>query len=136
MWMALLGIIPGIGTAVTAFFNAMFNAKVQITQAKTGADRDVAVALVKASETKAHEDTAKLAIYGSNLLLTVLLIAFATPLVIFEWKVVVFDKVLAMGSTDPITGQVGDWATTIIAFLFGAPTGMGLGKMWFSRAGQ
>lgn len=138
MFMALLAAIPGIGGIVTAITTALFNAKVEITKAKTGADRDVAVRLVQAAEAREHENTARLAIFAGNKLLTVLVIAFATPLVLFEWKVVVVDIVFQAGSTDPIRGQVADWATTIIAFLFGTPTALALGKMWFSRdkAGQ
>jgi hypothetical protein len=44
--------------------------------------------------------------------------AFAAPFVIYVWKVVVFDKVLAIGSTDPLTGAVGDWAGWIITAYF------------------
>ena len=40
-------------------------------------------------------------------------------MVIYVGKVVVFDKVLALGSTDPITGAVGEWAGMIIMFLIG-----------------
>jgi len=40
-------------------------------------------------------------------------------MVIYVGKVVVWDKVLAWGTTDPITGAVGEWAGMIIAFLVG-----------------
>jgi hypothetical protein len=40
-------------------------------------------------------------------------------LVIYVGKVVIWDKVLAWGTTDPITGAVGDWMGMIIAFLVG-----------------
>jgi hypothetical protein len=134
--LALLGIIPGLTTAVTAFFTARFNAKVQVVQAQTGADRDVAVKLVQAAQLQAHEDTAKLGIFASNKFLTILLIAAACPLVAFEWKVYVWDTMLGWGSTPAVHGQVADWGNTVWYFLFGAPTVMGLGKMWFGRSGQ
>lgn len=38
---------------------------------------------------------------------------------IYVGKVVVFDKVLALGVTDPIGGAVGEWAGAIIMFLIG-----------------
>jgi hypothetical protein len=41
--------------------------------------------------------------------------------------------VLGMGSTYPIRGEVQQWATTIIAFIFGAPTALAIGHMWFNR---
>ena len=40
-------------------------------------------------------------------------------LVIYVGKVIVFDKVLGLGSTDPITGAVGEWAGMIIMFYVG-----------------
>jgi hypothetical protein len=38
----------------------------------------------------------------------------AFPLIIYVWKVIVWDKVLGWGSTDPITGMVADWMGMII----------------------
>ena len=40
-------------------------------------------------------------------------------MVVYVGKVVIWDKVLAWGTTDPITGAVGEWAGMIIAFLVG-----------------
>ena len=57
----------------------------------------------------------------------------ALPLVGYEWKVYVWDTMLGWGTTEAVKGQVADWGNTIIYFLFGSPTVMGLGKMWFSR---
>lgn len=131
--LALLGALPVIGSLITAFMNAMFNAKVSIVQAKTSADRDVAVALVKAAEVKAHEDTSRLGIFASNRFLTALLILAAIPLVGYEWKVYVWDTILGWGTTEAVKGQVAEWGNTVWYFLFGAPTVMGLGKMWFGR---
>lgn len=40
-------------------------------------------------------------------------------MVIYIGKVIVWDKVLMLGSTDPITGDVGQWAGAIVMFLIG-----------------
>lgn len=40
-------------------------------------------------------------------------------MVIYVGKVIVWDKVFAIGITDPITGAVGEWAGAIIMFLIG-----------------
>ena len=40
-------------------------------------------------------------------------------MVIYVGKVIVWDKVLALGTTDSITGAVGEWAGAIIMFLIG-----------------
>lgn len=139
--LALLSLIPGIGTVIQSVVSALFDAKVKIMQAKTGADRDTAVAILKAAEVEAHERTAALSIIAGNTLLTLLVVSFAIPLVLYEWQVVVVDKLVCNWfslncSTDPIKGQVADWATTIIAFIFGTPAAMSLGRMWFGRKTQ
>ena len=46
----------------------------------------------------------------------------ALPVVIYLWKVVVYDKVLGLGTTDPITDDVGAWAGVIITTYFGGRT--------------
>jgi hypothetical protein len=42
--------------------------------------------------------------------------------VIYTWKVIIFDKVLALGSTDPLTGFVATLAVTVAAAYFGGHT--------------
>lgn len=129
----LLSMIPILGKIVTGVSQSWFNAKVRLVQARTGADRDVAVKMVSATAIQAHENTSRLRIIASNKFLVVLLFAAALPIIGYEWKVIVWDKMLDWGSTDPITGQVADWANQIIWFLFGSPTVMALGKMWYGR---
>ena len=43
----------------------------------------------------------------------------ALPIIIYFWKVIVFDKVLGFGRTDPITGMTADWAGVIITAYVG-----------------
>jgi hypothetical protein len=124
--LALLGLIPGLLGVIERWQKNKYDAEVAITTAKIGGDRDVAVAQIKGQSSRFA------AVAGSKLL-TILVVAFAAPLVIYINKVVVWDIVLGLGTTDPIKGQVADWANTIIAFIFGAPTALALGKMFFSR---
>jgi hypothetical protein len=51
---------------------------------------------------------------------------FVLPLGIYWCKVIVWDKVLALGSTDPLSGMVGDWAGYVVVGLFGLQVGSGL----------
>lgn len=44
---------------------------------------------------------------------------FAYAFVIYAWKVVVIDKVLGLGTTDPLSGEVGQWATIVLTAYFG-----------------
>ncbi len=47
---------------------------------------------------------------------------WAAPFVIYTWKIVVFDKVLALGATDPLTDFSANLAITIAAAYFGGRT--------------
>lgn len=44
---------------------------------------------------------------------------FAFAFVIYVWKVVVWDKVLSLGSTDPLSGDVAQWAMIVLTAYFG-----------------
>jgi hypothetical protein len=43
----------------------------------------------------------------------------ALPVVIYLWKVIVWDKVLGLGSTDAIAGDVATWAGAIVTTYVG-----------------
>lgn len=43
----------------------------------------------------------------------------AFPVIIYFWKVLIYDKVLGLGSTDALTGAVGDWAGWIVVAYVG-----------------
>src|SRR4249920_386771 len=43
----------------------------------------------------------------------------ALPVIIYLWKVIVWDKVLGLGTTDAIAGDVGVWAGTIVTTYVG-----------------
>ncbi|HEX3439170.1 MAG TPA: hypothetical protein VHT93_02390 [Pseudolabrys sp.] len=44
---------------------------------------------------------------------------FAFALVIYAWKVVVFDKVFGLGKTDPLSGDIAQWAMIVLTAYFG-----------------
>ncbi|MFA6266588.1 MAG: hypothetical protein WC670_12875 [Pseudolabrys sp.] len=44
---------------------------------------------------------------------------FAGAFIIYVWKVVVWDKVLGLGTTDPLTGDLGQWALIVLTAYFG-----------------
>ena len=44
---------------------------------------------------------------------------FAFAFIIYVWKVVVFDKVLGLGTTDPLSAEVAQWATIVLTAYFG-----------------
>ncbi len=44
---------------------------------------------------------------------------FASAFIIYVWKVVVWDKVLGLGVTDPLSGDVAQWAMIVLTAYFG-----------------
>lgn len=44
---------------------------------------------------------------------------FALAFIIYAWKVVVWDKVLGLGTTDPLSGDVAQWAMMVLTAYFG-----------------
>ena len=47
---------------------------------------------------------------------------FALPFITYVWKIVVWDKVLAWGSTDPLGPDMTSLMTTVVAAYFGGRT--------------
>lgn len=130
---SVLGLIPGLENVAAKIAGYAFDAKVKMFQARTGADRDVAVQALRSAALESHASAERLKIVAGSWLLTALVVGFALPLVVFEWKVVVVDIVFKAGTTDPIKGQVADWAQVIIASLFGSTSAVTLGSMWLNR---
>lgn len=44
---------------------------------------------------------------------------FAGAFIIYVWKVVVWDRVLGLGTTDALTGDVAQWAMIVLTAYFG-----------------
>jgi hypothetical protein len=44
---------------------------------------------------------------------------FALAFIVYVWKVVVWDKVLGLGATDPLNGDVAQWAMIVLTAYFG-----------------
>jgi protein-disulfide isomerase len=130
--LGLLGFIPGVLSFAQSITSSIYDAKVRILTAKVGGDRDVAVSLIHAD---AQKSTAWYQAIGTNKYLMFLVVGFALPWMVYEWKVVVYDVVLGWGSTDVIGGRVGDWGQTIIISIFGSGTTVALGQMYFNRRG-
>lgn len=127
--LAILGMIPGIGSLVTSIVGKLYDSKVAIETAKIGGDTTTAVANV-------NTRVVGLQAIASSSLLTWLVVLFAVPLAAFVWKAVLWDIVIgsfygcvgvttglvqcATFVTDPIRGQVGDWGNQVIWAIFGS----------------
>jgi hypothetical protein len=58
---------------------------------------------------------------------------FALAFIIYVWKVVVWDKVLGLGSTDPIEGELATWCGAIITAYFGGRSLEKIARIWATR---
>lgn len=47
---------------------------------------------------------------------------FAFAFVIYVWKLIVWDKVLGMGTTDPLSAELSQWAMIVLTAYFGGRT--------------
>jgi hypothetical protein len=47
---------------------------------------------------------------------------FAAKFIIYVWKVVVWDKVLGLGTTDALSGDMSQWAMAVVTAYFGGRT--------------
>jgi hypothetical protein len=133
----IAGMIPGISTIVTSLTSSYFNSKVAITQAKIGGDVTVATALVRAAATSEITSVQRLQVIGGSWVLSLLVVGFALPFIVWESKVIVWDIVLGWGSTPSIKDpMLLSWGGTIIACLFGSGTVLTAGHMYFNRKDQ
>lgn len=61
---------------------------------------------------------------------------FAWPVAIYVWKVIVWDKVLGLGVTDPLSEELTMWSGVIItAYFIGRPIEKGV-RSAFSKVGE
>ena len=129
----IVGFIPGMMSLAGAIVSKSMDVKAKIYSIKTGADRDTALAAIQAQQAADHEHTQRLMVFAGSKMLMFLLWMFAIPLIVFWWKCIVWDKVLDMGSTDPLKGQLADWANLVTQFLFGGSGALAAAQMFFNR---
>ena len=116
MWTWLASLIGG--PVVTGLINA-YKAKLDASNTRDRIAADLAAHEIQA-EIEARTAASAVIIAEQGRWYTAMirpLLAF--PLIIYVWKVIVWDKVLGMGSTDPITGMVADWMGMIITAYVG-----------------
>jgi hypothetical protein len=129
----LLGLIPGLEGLASTFLTKAFDAKVKIVQAKTGADRDVAVEIVKKAAIDSHEATERFKAIAGSWTLFLIVLMFGGPYAAFIWKGVLWDTILGLGTTPPLKGDLSNWGSIVITGLFGSASAITLGSMWFNR---
>lgn len=116
MWTWLASLIGG--PVVTGLINA-YKAKLAATNTQDRIAADLAAKEIEA-EIEARRQASTIIIAEQGRWYTAIirpLLAF--PIIIYFWKVLIFDKVLGLGSTDPLSGLVADWAGMIITAYVG-----------------
>jgi hypothetical protein len=116
MWTWLASLIGG--PVVTGLINA-YKAKLDASNTRDRIAADLAAHEIQA-EIEARKAASAVIIAEQGRWYTAMirpLLAF--PLIIYVWKVIVWDKVLGWGATDPITGMVADWMGMIITAYVG-----------------
>lgn len=113
------------GVALKVLSGPLLEAYKLKLQAVTGQDKmaaDLAVEEIKA-EIESRKQAAAIILAEQGTWFTRLPRAIVQySFAVFVAKVVVWDKVLGWGSTDPLTGDVGSWAGMLMAMWFGGRT--------------
>jgi|SRR5712664_3089604 len=133
--LAFFQAVPAIAGGINNFTNKYYDAKVQITTARIGGDVAVAKQMVSGVVAEGQTRVEFLKTVGQSKFLMFLIGGFATPFMLYVWKIVVYDIIWMAGTvaTDPIKGNVADWGGIIIASIFGSGTVLGVGQMYFNR---
>lgn len=124
----LLSFIPGVLSIIQGWQRQ----KADVELARVEAAKATGEAAVAAAAQESAGRARTWGVIGASSLLTWLVILLALPIAWFEWKVVVWDTVLQLGTTEPIKGQVADWMNTIIASLFGSSTVLAVAQLWWT----
>lgn len=139
MWLtailALFQAIPALTGGLGHFFDKYYDAKVAITTKRIGGDVDVAKSLVRGFVAEGEVRVNWIKAVSQSKPFLFLIIGFALPWMLYEWKVVVWDTMLGWGTTGPIRGAVGAWGQSIIISLFGAGSVTTIGHMYFNNRG-
>ena len=116
MWTWFASLVGG--PIVTGLINA-YKAKLDAANTHDRIAADLAAKEIEA-EIEARRQASAIIIAEQGRWYTAIirpLLAF--PVIIYLWKAIVWDKVLGLGSTDPITSMVADWSGMIITAYVG-----------------
>jgi hypothetical protein len=116
MWTWLASLIGG--PVMTGLINA-YRAKLDAANTQDRVAADLAAKEIEAEIETRKQASAIIMAEQGRWYTAIIRPLLAFPLIIYLWKVIVWDKVLGLGSTDPITGVVAEWIGTIITAYVG-----------------
>jgi hypothetical protein len=112
----ILGFLSG--PIVNAIIGA-YKAKLQAMNSTEAKAVELAEAEIKA-EISARIEANKILLAEEGWWVTAIIRPlFAYPLILYFWKVVVYDTMFGLGSTPALYGMIGDWAGWIVVAYFG-----------------
>jgi hypothetical protein len=134
-FLAFFQALPALMNGFTAFTSKYFDVKLKMYTARIGGDVTAAKAMLLAEVQNNQTKVGWLQAIASNPVLLFIVLGFAMPYIIFEWKCIVYDIVWMHGttSTDPIKGQLADWANIILSGIFVTSAGIGAVHAWINR---
>jgi hypothetical protein len=116
MWSWLATLIGG--PVITGLINA-YKAKLEAANIQDRIAADLAAKEIEA-EIAARSEASRIILAEQGRWYTAIIRPLlALPIIIYLWKVIVWDKVLGLGTTDPITGMIADWTGMILAAYVG-----------------
>ena len=130
MFSFLLTLISG--PILTGLISA-YRAKLDAGNTRDAKAVELAVEEIKA-ETIARAEASKIIIAEQGRWYTACIRPLlALPVIIYFWKVIVWDKVLAWGTTDPLGGMIGDWAGWIMLAYVGGRSMEKISRVFANR---
>src|SRR6188508_3749865 len=116
MWSWLASLIGG--PVVNGLINA-YKAKLDAANTQDHIAADLAAKEIEADIVARKEASAIIIAEQGRWYTAMIRPLLAFPVIIYLWKVIVWDKVLGWGTTDVIAGDVGIWAGTIVTTYVG-----------------
>src|SRR6187431_757668 len=116
MWSWLASLIGG--PVVNGLISA-YKARLDASNTKDHIAADLAAKEIEAEIVARKEASAVIIAEQGRWYTAIIRPLLALPIVIYFWKVIVWDKVLGLGTTDPITGMIANWSGLIITAYVG-----------------
>ncbi|HWP16159.1 MAG TPA: hypothetical protein VNM46_11080 [Xanthobacteraceae bacterium] len=116
MWSWLASLIGG--PVVNGLINA-YKARLDASNTQDRIAADLAAKEIEADIVARKEASAVIIAEQGRWYTAIIRPLLAFPIIIYLWKVIVWDKVLGLGATDPLAGMIADWTGTILTAYVG-----------------
>lgn len=132
--LAWIGSLIG-GPVVNGLISA-YKARLESQNSTDAKAADLAAAAIQAEIDQRRQISEMRKVEGAWGPIGLLVFGFGLVVLIYFGKVIVWDIVLGLGSTDVIKGAVAEWVNTVIMFLFGGATATSIARTVSARFGK